>query len=80
MEKPLRSRAAEALKGFVSPERRYTVSEIARRLGVSRQTVTSWCAGATVPQLEHAAALEAILGIPTKDWLPEKDEPSNKLD
>lgn len=61
--------AAERLADMIQPKkRRYTVTEIAERLGVSRQTVTAWCSGASLPQVEHAMALEALLGIPVREW------------
>jgi transcriptional regulator with XRE-family HTH domain len=63
-----KTKASERLEGLIRPKRVFTLSEIARRLGVSRQTVDSWCSGEAVPRLEHAAALEDLLGIPLRDW------------
>lgn len=64
-----KSKASAQLADRIKPKRRdFTVTEIAKRLGVSRQTVDAWCSGSAVPHVEHAAALEDLLGIPIRDW------------
>jgi len=63
-----KTKGSERLQTLVRPKRVFTLSEIARRLGVTRQTVDAWCSGEAVPRLEHAAALEDLLGIPLRDW------------
>jgi transcriptional regulator with XRE-family HTH domain len=64
-----KSRAAERLSQVVQPEpRRYTVSEVARKLNVSRQTVTSWCRGDSIPDIDRIFAIEDLLGIPAEAW------------
>ena len=63
------TKASKRLAELVQPlPRRFTVAEIARKLGVSRQTVTSWYSGENRPSVQHAGALEEITGIPTQDW------------
>ena len=60
---------AKRLSDMIRPNRVYTVAEIARSLGVSRQAVTAWCDGTASPSLKHAVALERLLGIPAQDWV-----------
>ena len=47
---------------------------VAEKLGVSRQTVSKWETGESVPETGKLAALAAALGV-TVDWLLSEDEP-----
>lgn len=49
-----------------------TITEISRRLGVSRQTAISWANGSSIPRVHHAQALQELLGIPSQDWVAEQ--------
>jgi transcriptional regulator with XRE-family HTH domain len=69
-----KSKGSVQLSSLVKPKKLFTSTEIAKRLGVSRQTVDAWCTGAAVPYVEHAAALEDLLGIPIRDWARDIDE------
>lgn len=69
MARKPRTKASERLADMVKPQpRRFTVTEIAKRLGVSRQTVTAWCSGASLPGGQHAAKIEDLTGIPAREW------------
>ena len=52
--------------------------QLAMLLGVSRQSVTKWESGKTLPDIERAAALSRILGIPLAELVqnsgPEPDQ------
>lgn len=43
-------------------------SEIARAVGVSRQSASSWRAGLTAPDHPKRAILESIYGVPARAW------------
>lgn len=47
-------------------------SDVASRLGVTRQAVHVWCIGRSPPSLYHALALEALTGgaVSAESWLP----------
>lgn len=45
----------------------YTQAEVARRIGVSRQTVSLWAQGKSVPNLKSLAALAELFGVEVKD-------------
>lgn len=61
MEKPL-SEGARRLKTLVDR------GELAKRLDVSRQAVSSWLLGHSVPSPERMAELERVYGIPMRTW------------
>lgn len=50
-------------------KRRWTQSDLSRRLGVSRATVSKWIHGARTPSLNNVRRLRAVLGIDPSDWL-----------
>jgi len=49
-------------------------TELAKRLGVSPQAVSSWTKGRALPEPERMAEIESILGIPMRDWVEEADD------
>lgn len=56
----------------------YTQAEVARRIGVSRQTVSLWVQGKLVPSLKCLSALAELFGVEVRSiWLPKKGERSN---
>lgn len=46
-----------------------TIVAMARRMGVSRQTIYNWEHGASIPDAEQVNLLSDILGIPSKKIL-----------
>ncbi len=42
----------------------FSVSGLAREVGVPERTVYRWYAGHSVPKLEHVVKLATVLGIP----------------
>lgn len=56
----------------------YTQAEVARRIGVSRQTVSLWVQGKLVPSLKCLSALAELFGVEVRSiWLPKKGERSD---
>ncbi len=55
-----------------------TQEELAEQIGVSRQALAKWESGKTLPDIERAAALSRILGIPLAELVqnsgPEPDQ------
>lgn len=51
--------------------RETTGAELARIVGVSRQTLNRWCNGERVPEYRGREALRVAIGIPLAAW----DEP-----
>lgn len=51
--------------------------DAAEKLEVSRQTVSRWEAGTSVPTTENLARLSALYGVPLDAWLREDWEPSD---
>lgn len=43
-------------------------SELADKLGVSRQSVSKWLAGKSMPSVEAMAKIEDLTGIPMRAW------------
>ena len=58
--------------------RSLTQEELAEQIGVSRQALAKWESGKTLPDIERAAALSRILGIPLAEIVqnsgPEPDQ------
>ena len=48
---------------------RYTLEQLAERLGVTRQAVAKWESGATLPDLENCQALADLFGVSVDDLL-----------
>lgn len=42
---------------------------LANKMGVSEVTVSSWCAGKSVPRKEHLQKLSIILELPVKTFV-----------
>lgn len=61
--------ASKMLHDATTP--RVTITELADRLGVSRQAVAAWAAGRTRPDPKHWKAIEEATGIPSTSWLEE---------
>lgn len=51
--------------------REMTCAELARIVGVPRQTLNRWCNGDRLPEYRGREALHAAIGIPLAAW----DEP-----
>lgn len=67
------SRGTRRLREALRPEQPpLTVSSLADRLGVTRQTVYSWLSG-TIPMAPAMARLQDELGIPMRDWAEPDD-------
>ena len=47
----------------------YTQAEVARKIGVSRQSISLWAQGKSVPNLKSLAALAELFGVEVKDIL-----------
>ncbi|WP_437279316.1 helix-turn-helix transcriptional regulator [Sorangium sp. So ce375] len=41
---------------------------LAKELGVDRVVLWRWLVGETTPHIDHAAALEALTGLPARSW------------
>ena len=67
------SKAMAVLRALVTPET--TQTEVARKIGVSRQTVWAWAQGHAQPNPEAMAKLETEFGIPRPAWGQAADEP-----
>lgn len=68
-------RAKCPLRVWVSNLERGAVSELARNMGVHRDTLEKWMAGIAVPRLKGFAKLQELTGITAAawmDWLGEK--------
>lgn len=53
----------------------YTQAEVARKIGVSRQTISLWAQGKSVPTLNSLATLAELFGVAVKDiWLPHRQK------
>jgi len=48
--------------------------DLARKLGISKQTVSDWVAHRSRPEPERMAQLEELLGIPMREWTEEAEE------
>ncbi len=56
----------------------YTQAEVARKIGVSRQAISLWAQGKSVPNLKNLAELAELFGVEVKNiWLPQTDERSD---
>ncbi len=74
MLKPV-SRAAQMLRQQLSPPPPLmSRGELAERLNISPQAISSWINGTSVPEAWRMAALEEILGIPMRDWMVINDD------
>ncbi len=76
------TKAAQKLRERLQPRREpdvpATQAELARRLGVSQQAVSSWLSGGTTPTAENMAAIEDLFGIPMREWVEAAaDEPGS---
>jgi transcriptional regulator with XRE-family HTH domain len=63
-----KTKGAAALHTATTPAGGLSQAEVATKLGVSRQAVSAWAAGESVPRAEYAAQLEDLLGIRMRDW------------
>jgi transcriptional regulator with XRE-family HTH domain len=61
MSKPL-SAGAKKLKSLVNR------GELAARLKCSRQAISLWLSGDSIPSPDRMAELEKIYGIPMREW------------
>jgi transcriptional regulator with XRE-family HTH domain len=64
------SQGAAKLNELLAPKPAlgFNASELARRLGVTRQAVTGWLKGKNLPSPELMARLEDLAGIPMRAW------------
>lgn len=63
---------------FLRRQRGWSQEDLAARLGVSRQSVSKWESGASVPELERIIELSRIFGVST-DALLLDDTPADEL-
>jgi transcriptional regulator with XRE-family HTH domain len=69
------SEGARRLRALVSPP--VTQAELAEKLGVTQQAISSWVTGRTLPTPHRLAELERITGIPMRAWTePAEDDES----
>lgn len=47
-------------------------SELAVMLGISRTTVSCWCAGTKTPRMDKIQAMAEIFGVPVSDFFSEE--------
>lgn len=73
---PVETAASQALKRALSP--RLTQAELAAKLGVTQQAVSSWAQGRTTPSAEYMAKIEDLLQIPMRDWAPRVAAPKEE--
>lgn len=63
---------AENLRAYFQPNR-MSQAEIAKRLGVTQQAVSSWVSGRTRPPAHHRKALQQLVGVAEDDWLTDEE-------
>lgn len=61
------TKASRALTEALTPK--LTQEELAERLGVTQQAVSSWANGRTKPSAEVMAKIEDLLGISMRSWV-----------
>jgi transcriptional regulator with XRE-family HTH domain len=61
-----RSEGSRALAAILKP--RIAPGELAERLGVSKQSVSDWLRGDSLPRPELMAKIEDITGVPMRSW------------
>lgn len=65
------TRASASLRRLLEPQPpagKLTQMELSERLGVSRQRVSQWCNGESMPSAEMMAAIEDVMGVPMREW------------
>jgi DNA-binding XRE family transcriptional regulator len=69
MESPVKEikRLLRELKAWAKKRKHGAAAEIARAVGVERQTVTNWIAGRRMPQLKYWVPLQKFLDQKKKD-------------
>lgn len=78
------SNGAATLGDLIAPERRMSITALARELGISHQAIRMWLLGVSTPTPDHREALKRILNIPVSAWdetaraSPTVDNPSNQ--
>lgn len=70
-QEPKESVGSKALKAALTPK--LTQEQLAERLGVTQQAVSSWAQGRTVPSPKYMAEIEDALGIRMRDWTLDPD-------
>lgn len=67
------SRGAEKLADVLTPrtEAGFSASDLARKLGVTPQSVSGWIRGKATPSPDLLVKLEDLLGIPMRAWTEE---------
>jgi transcriptional regulator with XRE-family HTH domain len=70
------SKASKQLRELLSPK--LTQVELAERLQVTQQAVSSWVSGRTAPKRKYMAALEDLAGIPMRAWTEPPAEQQSK--
>lgn len=55
-----------------------TQIDLAEKLEVSRQTISRWEAGTSVPTTENLMRLIALYGVPLDEWVKEDRTPSSR--
>lgn len=73
----VRSRAVSEMRRKLGPPV-MNQAQLAEKLGVSQQAVSSWLKGRAVPEPERMAQIEDLLGIPMRDWVEPSDDGSDE--
>ncbi len=55
--------------------KRWSVADLARKMGVKKQTIYNWESGKTEPKLSQFLHLYAIVGLDVANILPKKSKP-----
>lgn len=70
------TKGAALLSNAIRPVRPITMKELAKRLGVSRETLRRWANGEGSPPALAMAKLEDLLQIPMRAWVEDDSSPT----
>jgi len=65
---------------FLRKSNNYTQNDLAKKLGISRQAVSKWETGITIPDLEVLLKISKLYGITINDILEPKVQPQRITD
>ncbi len=65
---------------FLRKSNNYTQNDLAKKLGISRQAVSKWETGITIPDLEVLLKISKLYGITINDILEPKVQPQRIAD
>ena len=72
MASPSRTRARIALRELIEAKK-FTISGLAREIGVSQPTASDWVNGKSRPDAHLRAAIERLLGIKAEHWMTDAE-------